>query len=219
MIDPADRCPLCASTAIDSFSFDSNRTYMRCEICDLVFVPEKFYLPPAKEKAVYDMHQNDPGDVAYRSFLSRLFEPMMGRISTGSSGLDFGSGPGPTLSVMFEEQGCRMDLYDPYYAPDEAVFTRQYDFVTATEVVEHLYQPAKELDRLWSLIRLGGWLGIMTKRVDDTLLFSQWHYKNDPTHVVFFSERCFHWLAGRWETRCLFPLADVVLIQKPDEIG
>ena len=41
----------------------------------------------------------------YRKFLSRMFKPMMERIEPDSYGLDFGSGPGPTLNLMFEEEG------------------------------------------------------------------------------------------------------------------
>jgi len=52
--------------------------------------------------------KNSPDDPRYRAFLSRLFIPLNERIAPESCGLDFGSGPGPTLSVMFEEQGHTM---------------------------------------------------------------------------------------------------------------
>lgn len=164
------------------------------------------------------MHENNPADPAYRQFLSRLLDPMLMRLPAGASGLDFGSGPGPTLSVMLEELGYRTRIYDPFYAPDDAVFDLQYDFITATEVAEHLYQPGNVLNRLWSLLRPGGLLGIMTSRVDDVQDFAGWHYKNDPTHVVFFSKRSFEWLADRWKTQPEFPRDNVVILQKPGEI-
>ncbi|MGB2360319.1 MAG: methyltransferase, partial [Porticoccaceae bacterium] len=59
----------------------------------------------AAEKAIYDQHQNSPDDLQYRRFLSRLTEPLLERLGPCSRGLDFGCGPGPTLSVMMAEQG------------------------------------------------------------------------------------------------------------------
>lgn len=208
-------CPLCASSQTRYLVSDRRRDYHRCGTCDLVFVPERFFLSPADEKALYDMHENDPGDMAYRDFLSRLFEPMLERLPEKARGLDFGSGPGPTLSLMFEERGHEMRIYDSFYAPDAAALSGEYDFITATEVVEHLHRPAFELERLWSLLRPGGWLGIMTSRHDSAQDFLTWHYRNDPSHVIFFSERTFGWLGDEWRTEPRFPAADVALMQKP----
>ena len=211
-------CPLCGSSRTRHRLSDERRHYHDCAQCGLVFVPERFFLPPSQEKALYDMHENDPRDMNYRGFLSRLFEPMLERLPRHASGLDFGSGPGPALSLMFEEQGHRMRIYDHFYAPDRSALAGEYDFITATEVVEHLHRPAMELERLWSLLRPGGWLGIMTSRHDAVEEFAAWHYKNDPTHVIFFSRRTFGWLADAWGTEPLFPRSDVVLLQKPAEI-
>nr|MBS0021313.1 methyltransferase domain-containing protein [Gammaproteobacteria bacterium] len=84
---------------------------------------------------------------------------------------------------MFAEAGHHMAIYDPYYAADASVLRRSYDFITASEVVEHLYAPGEVLARLFDLLRPGGWLGLMTKLVTDRAAFASWHYKLDPTHV------------------------------------
>ena len=206
-------CPLCNENDVGLF-WQDHRDYLRCETCSLVFVPERFHLDREAEKAVYDQHENSPDDPRYREFLSRLFDPLVTRLTPDSSGLDFGAGPGPTLSVMLEEAGFSMSIYDPFYAPDNQVFDSTYDFITATEVVEHLHQPGQELGRLWSLLAPSGWLGIMTKRVRDQQAFSTWHYKNDPTHVCFFSVETFQWLARLWSATLVVAGDDVVLFQK-----
>ena len=139
--------------------------------------------------------------------MSRLLAP-------NSYGLDFGSGPGPTLSLMFQSAGHRMQIYDPFYAPEITPLQQQYDFITASEVVEHLHHPGRELDRLWSRLKPNGLLGIMTKRVIDQEAFSQWHYKNDPTHVCFFSIETFQWLADQWSATLDVPDKDVVVFTK-----
>jgi 2-polyprenyl-3-methyl-5-hydroxy-6-metoxy-1,4-benzoquinol methylase len=177
-------------------------------------VPSDQQLDPADEKAVYDLHQNAADDSGYRNFLSRLTAPMGERVKPKSHGLDFGCGPGPTLSVMMEEQGHQMALYDIYYADYPDALEQPYDFITSTEVVEHLANPRRELDRLWGLIRPGGYLGLMTKLVVDQHSFASWHYKNDPTHISFFSIATFNYLAELWEANIEFIGADVIILRK-----
>ncbi|MDX1464068.1 MAG: class I SAM-dependent methyltransferase [Halomonas sp.] len=207
-------CPLCASVDTTPFHRDARRDYQRCGRCALVFVPPGQRLGPAAERAVYDQHENSPDDPGYRRFLSRLYDPLRERLAPGASGLDFGAGPGPTLSVMFEEAGHPMAIYDPFYAPDVSVLERRYAFITATEVVEHLFAPGEELDRLVDRLEPGGWLGLMTKRVTTPEAFVGWHYILDPTHVCFFSEATFRWLADEFEMNVELPTADVVLLQR-----
>jgi hypothetical protein len=176
-------------------------------------LPHQF-LSSKEEKSVYDLHENSADDPGYRRFLSRLFDPLSQRLASNSYGLDFGSGPGPTLSVMFEEAGHSMDIYDPFYAPEIKLLQQQYDFIVASEVVEHLHHPRQELDRLWSCLKPNGMLGIMTKRVINQEAFSRWHYKSDPTHVCFFSTETFRWLADLWHATLIIPEKDVVLFAK-----
>lgn len=207
-------CPLCREEDARAYHQDRFREYYRCPACCLVFVPHWQFLPAEEEKKRYDQHRNSPDDPDYRGFLGRLFLPLRQRLAPGSEGLDFGSGPGPTLSLMFEEAGHSMTIFDPFYADHPAALERRYDFITTTEVVEHLHDPGRELDRLWACLKEGGWLGIMTGHAGDEEAFSQWYYKKDPTHVCFFSRRTFAWLARRWETEAVFLENDVVLLRK-----
>lgn len=214
-------CPLCGDLASQSFHGDRLREYRQCAVCSLIFVPPRYFLSREDEKAEYDLHENSPLDTGYRRFLGRLFTPLNERLQPRSRGLDFGSGPGPTLSVMFEEVGHPMAIYDPFYAPDSEVLnhhalTRPYDFITATEVFEHLHDPRTDLDRLWSCLKPGGWLGVMTKLALGPDAFATWHYKNDRTHVCFFSRSTFRWLAKRWAAKLTFLGRDVMLLRRPD---
>lgn len=187
-------CPLCGKTSNQLHFADGKRQYRRCNVCDLLFVPPKFFLSPAAEKAEYDLHQNSPHDQHYRDFLSQLYLPMMARITPNSRGLDFGSGPGPTLSVMFEESGHEMTLFDHFYAPGGAALNQQYDFITASEVVEHLHDPGKEMRRLWQCLKPGGLLGIMTQLWSEQPSLAEWRYKDSASHVSFFSRKTMTWL-------------------------
>ncbi len=208
-------CPLCAAQTIERYFKDRRRGYYQCGRCQLVFVPSYQYLSAAEEKAHYDLHENDPGDLRYRQFLGRLCEPLLERLQSSANGLDFGAGPGPTLSLMFEEAGHNMAIYDLYYAPDDTVLSGAYDFVTATEVVEHLAHPGEVLNRLWSLVKPGGWLGLMTKLVSNRDAFARWHYKNDPTHICFFSQAAFDYVGQQWGAPPVYLHSDVILYRKP----
>jgi len=213
-------CPLCLSSQTRPFYRNDLRDFLRCGQCHLVFVPAAFFLSLQDERACYDHHQNCPHDLRYRKFLSRLAEPLIERLTPGARGMDFGSGPGPTLSLMMAEAGHPTQIFDPYYHCDQAVWQDQYDFVTASEVVEHLHAPRADLKRCWDVLRPGGILAVMTKRVIENTEFASWHYKNDPTHVVFFSDETFRWVAADWHAQCDIIGTDVVLITKqpaPDE--
>ncbi len=208
-------CPLCDGESTE-FNIDLTRQYFRCQSCLLVFVNPEQLPTRDQERRHYDMHQNSPEDWQYRRFLSRLFGPIQAKLEPCSCGLDFGSGPGTTLSIMFAEAGHQMSIFDPNYAPDSSVLSRRYDFITASEVIEHLHRPRRELELLWNILRPGGWLGLMTKRVRNADAFRNWHYTHDPTHVSFFSMETFEWLAKTWQAEFEISGKDVVLFKKPN---
>jgi hypothetical protein len=207
-------CPLCEQ-ASSRLAKDRLRAYYHCLRCDLIFAALPSRQDPAAEKARYDRHQNDPADPRYRSFLNRLAQPLLARLKPAQHGLDYGCGPAPALSLMLEEAGMVMALYDPYYAPDRQVLERRYDFVTCTEVVEHFRSPAEEWARLAALVKPGGWLAIMTRLVVDRKNFSRWRYKDDFTHVRFYSAATMNWLAARLGLAVDQREDGVVLFQKP----
>lgn len=208
------KCPLCLETQAQFFHEDQTRTYFRCGTCNLTFVDRQQHLDPSAEKAEYDLHQNSPTDAGYRKFLGRLFDPIQARLPPNSCGLDFGSGPGPTLSIMFEEAGHSMAIYDPFYAPDETPLVNTFHFVTASEVVEHFRNPKQDLDRLWSCVKPSGLLGIMTKLALDETAFGNWHYKDDKTHVCFFSRETLLWLSKKWNAKIAFVGQDVAIFTR-----
>jgi hypothetical protein len=213
--DEAPDCPLCAAASIQGFFRDARRRYFRCDECGLVFADPASHLLPAAEKALYRQHQNDSGDPEYRRFLRRLADPLLGVLENRPlQGLDFGCGPGPTLSVMLEEHGHAVSIYDPYFFPDRGVLMRRYDFVTCTEAIEHFYRPCKEWSMLVDRVTPGGWLAIMTRFVPEVDAFSRWHYKNDPTHVSFFSKHTFGYLAARDGLHLRFAGSGVALFNK-----
>ncbi|MBI5201901.1 MAG: class I SAM-dependent methyltransferase, partial [Elusimicrobia bacterium] len=136
------------------------------------------------------------------------------RLAPGAEGLDYGCGPGPTASVMMRERGFAMTDYDPYFAPDAAALSRSYDFVVATEVLEHLRRPAGDLARLDGLLKPGGILGAMTGVLEDDAAFAGWWYRGDFTHIAFYRPETLAWISRRFGWELARPSRDVALFRK-----
>lgn len=210
-------CPLCTHPETFMFHSDKDRAYFHCPVCDLIFVDRDALLEPHEEKARYDLHENDPGDKGYRKFLNQLTHPLLTRLGDPPlRGLDFGSGPGPTLSIMLAEAGHTVRIYDPFYAPNPQVLEETYDFVTCSETFEHFYTPGREWALLVDLVKPGGWLGIITLLHPSLIEFPDWHYKNDLTHVSFYNRKTFNYLASNDSLDIEFFGDNVILLHKPD---
>lgn len=206
-------CPLCACPRAYPLPVAGKR-YHRCLACELVWLDEAYHLDEAAEKAVYDGHDNRVDDPRYRAFLMRAFGEVQSRVLPPASGLDFGCGPGPALVAMGREAGYQMAGYDKFYADLPALLTRQYDFITSTEVIEHIAEPRPVLELLWGCLKPGGLLVLQTQRVLGDERFRHWRYRHDPTHIVFFAEASFQVLAASWQAELSFPHADVAVLRK-----
>ena len=96
---------------------------------------------------------------------------------------------------MSEERGHQVDLYDKCYASKDGIFNKRFDFITATEVIEHLRDPMVEFKRLASTLRMGGYIALMTNLLTEETDFKSWYYKKDPSHIGFFNIQYFIYIA------------------------
>lgn len=193
------------------------RSYQRCDSCEATFLDPAHFLDSDRERTEYEQHQNLPDDPGYTRFLSRVAEPLLACLPPHSSGLDYGCGPGPVLAHMLRDAGHAVALYDPFFHPDTAPLHTTHDFVTCTEVIEHFHTPAQEFRRLDALLRPGGWLALMTCFQTDDTRFAQWHYRRDPTHVVFYREATLAHIAQHHGWLMEVPTRNVALMHKPPQ--
>ena len=197
-------CPLCSNQKI-GFKFENKRRiFNQCSSCKLIFVPSNYFPDSKSELAHYEMHENSPEDLGYRNFLNQFVNPFKKYINVTMSGLDYGSGPCPTLSVMLGELEFSVENYDPYFLNDISKLSSTYDFVTCTEVVEHFYDPIREFGKLFSLVKPNGVLGVMTQFHNDTTDFKTWYYKEDITHVHFYSRETLEFIATHFNAEINF---------------
>lgn len=208
-------CIVCKHSSTRHFLQVDAQDYRRCERCLATFLDPAQMPGPDVELHQYQMHENNPADPHYRTFLAQLSRPLLECLPPQQQGLDFGCGPGPALAMMLEEAGHRVALYDPFFFPDEKPLQQHYDFITATEVVEHFHRPADQFQLFNRLLKPGAWLGIMTCFQTDDAAFANWHYRRDPTHVVFYREATFQQLASDFGWLCFIPARNIALLQKP----
>jgi hypothetical protein len=207
-------CPVCLNPATDSYLHLEGVHYFRCPSCRAIFADPQSLLAKKEEHARYLLHDNNPGDPGYRTFLEKLALPVNEYLFKPSKGLDYGCGPTPLLAHIMEEQGHGMTYYDPYFFPDTAPLSRTYDFITCSEAAEHFYRPAEEFERLAGMLLPGGILGVMTSLWDESIDFRTWYYRKDPTHVVFYHKKSFLTLAGHLGFSCTFPAKNIIIMQK-----
>ncbi|MEZ4704892.1 MAG: methyltransferase domain-containing protein [Bdellovibrionota bacterium] len=210
-------CPLCETVDCMDLGFIEQKRFHQCDQCRLIFLDPSMRLSPEQEKARYLLHENHVDDPGYRTFLSPILEEVLKRFPMPVRGLDFGSGPGPALAKMFDERSYPVDIYDPYFSPNPKVFQQTYDFITCTEVAEHLYQPYQEFSTLVPLLRNGGILAILTSMFENQKDFATSHYHRDPTHVCFFGKATFTYLAQKLGQTVAFPRPNVALLIKSNQ--
>lgn len=187
--------------------------FYRCEECSLVIKDPMVRANRAQERAHYEKHNNDLEDEGYRAHLLRLVEPLVSLLPRDAVGLDYGCGPVLSIEPLMRERGIRCVSYDPIFFPRRDLLTTDtYDYISCCEVSEHFQEPGAEFSRLGAMLKPKGVLGVVTRRVPDD--FEGWWYHRDPTHVVFYSERTFEWIAECLGFELIERRGDVVLARK-----
>lgn len=212
---PEPGCSVCNAPSTRFFLSVNGCDYRRCDRCMATLLDPAQWLSPEMEYAHYLGHKNNPADKGYRRFLSKLADPLLARLPPAQKGLDYGCGPGSALPHLLSEAGHRVSRFDPFFSPHPVVLERRYDFITCTETIEHFQRPAEEFARFDRMLRPGGWLAIMTCFQTDDTLFSDWHYRREPTHVVFYRDATLRRIARTFGWSCEIPAKDVALMQTP----
>lgn len=70
---------------------------------------------------------------------------------------------------------------------------------------------------MMGLVRPGGLLAVLTSfQPEDQRDFATWHYRRDPTHVVFYEAHTLALVAEERGWTCDFPTQDVAIMTKPN---
>ena len=192
------QCPLCLNTSINEFDTIAGIIYLKCVRCKSVFKHFENYPTRKAEKERYLLHNNDITSEGYQAFVKPIVHKILKTKPKAAIGLDFGAGTGPVIAEILKAEGYNIALYDPFFYPEKEVLTNRYDFIICCEVIEHFHAPNNEFKLLRKILKPGGSLFCMTHLLPITAEFRSWYYKNDPTHVIFYSEENIHWIKSNF---------------------
>ncbi len=207
-------CIVCKSNLVVFFKLIDDIKYWKCNFCLAKFIDKYNYPSKIFEKKHYLKHENSMEDNGYLSFLLKLYNPIIKKIFNNDKGLDYGCGYMPTLASIFKKKGFDVDLYDPFFFPNNYIFKNKYNFITCSEAAEHFFTPYKEFDIFDRLLVKNGWLGLMTSFLVEEKLFDDWYYRRDPTHVVFYDIKTFEVIASQRNWLHEIKQNNVVLFKK-----
>lgn len=190
-------CPLCGGSAAP-FHAEASFRWLACPDCGLVHRSRDQWPTPEDAAMRLALHRNSALDEGYRTWLKPFVEAVRHCLPSGGRGLDVGCGPAPVLAQMLQEAGFACASWDPQFAPESPTAPVAFwDFITLSEVFEHLSTPLDELIRWRDALRPGGWLVLGTGLLERDEAFPGWWYARDATHLIFARPLTFEWLAAR----------------------
>ncbi|MEX0997915.1 MAG: class I SAM-dependent methyltransferase [Flavobacteriaceae bacterium] len=188
-------CILCKSKLSEPIYIENPHRFYDCNCCGSIVRSSDTFPNDSIEIERYESHNNDVNDPRYQKFVSPITNAVQADFEPQNSlGLDFGAGTGPVITKVLNDNGYHLNLYDPFFHPDTSVLEQHYDYIVCCEVIEHFHQPLKEFQRLKNLLKPQGKLYCMTDIFRNQSAFGNWYYKNDPTHVIFYTEKSLQWI-------------------------
>lgn len=130
--------------------------------------------------------------------LHHIDDPTAGAADCTPQVLDWGAGPEPVATELLRERGYEVQPYDPLFGPPLPSENHLFDIILCIEVAEHFKNPAADFEIMARYLKPGGLLAVHTHTIPKGLFaakehtltnyFVPWWYKEDPTHVSFYSE-------------------------------
>ena len=214
-------CPLCESQS-KFFLAGESREYWRCSVCRLIFVPAKYFISQEDEIQHYLKHENSLESAGYVQMFYEKIRVVKNVCPGIQTVLDYGCGYEPVLKTLLTKEGYTVTGYDPNFFP-QLDANATFDLIISTETFEHFKEPGKEISDLFSRISPEGYLAIMTRLVSqkESLAtpesFGRWYYQRDPTHIAFYDNDTFSWIARHYKMEIIINNEKdfVVLQRKP----
>ncbi len=190
-------CVFCGNRETRIFSV-RGKGYYRCAECGGIFADSSTRLSSEAERKRYELHRNTLADEGYRTYLENCITAISDFPGLNASGnplsvLDWGSGPEPALVCLLRRRGYAACGYDPFFAPEQPCSPESVDLVTCIEVAEHFAAPREDFINAARFLVSGGFFAVRTGFLpeDENIeaFFGSWWYREDPTHISFYTEK------------------------------
>jgi|TARA_B100001964_G_scaffold39744_1_gene43463 SAM-dependent methyltransferase len=226
------KCNICQSINIDNFLIKDNWEIVRCGNCKIVFVksiPSDRVLEDLYDDNFFkdgqkfpteglDLHSNP----TYINALKRI-ERIKEYDHCNDRLLDVGCATGIFLKAANASFKYSFGIDISKYATDVAVrelnvnvkcgtildlnFSQQYfDVITMWDVIEHVKDPSKYIDKISNIIRPGGLMILSTGNIESIMFKIQkkkWHLLIPPKHLFYFSPKTISMLLNNYGLRVL----------------
>lgn len=236
-------CPLCCSHKLiylglisynQSIQFSSEAVRLekkpelwKCKKCLSAFV-QNVVTPDTAQRLYAQGHSASRWSaVAFEEHKPHEIVAELARLFTnGKQHLDVGCSAGNLLDFS-KERGCLTTGIDyssttrdfverkghAWFPSLEALGPRNFDIITAFDVIEHLYDVRAFLQECRRRLQPGGRLVILTGNIDSLsarLTRHHWWYVSYPEHIVFPSIKFFRECAAYTVENCVYTYASIV---------
>lgn len=211
-----EKCPLCRKNEFFNNQFRvKNKLYGLCKYCGLIQLNKEYLINNYEEKNRYKLHNNSITNEKYTNYLKNIIHTIIKPyLKKDDYILDFGSGPEPVLSELLKKDGYRnVYVYDKYFSDNKSAFNRNYNAITAIEVIEHVININDIISNLCRRLKKDGYLIIKTNFYNNTD-FVNWWYVQDITHVTFLSHKTLKYLADFYNMNIISISESSVILKK-----
>ncbi len=189
------KCLICQHETVTFTHPQTHIVFHECSHCKVIFKDMIHWPSHDDELKRYKQHHNSMNNQGYLDFLNGFISHGVKPFIKDGHVLDFGSGPEAILKLLLDELGYEVTCYDPFFEP-KLPENQVFDMITATEVIEHIQDPMKQLDWIDKHLKKGGYFSMMTLLYpEDRELFYKWFYIRDITHIIFFHSKTYAYLA------------------------
>jgi 2-polyprenyl-3-methyl-5-hydroxy-6-metoxy-1,4-benzoquinol methylase len=161
------------------------------------------------------MHDNSESNSGYVRFLNAVAETAISYTPENGSILDFGCGKNAVLAGILSKKGVRCDSYDPLFNYSIDFSDKHYDTIILCEVIEHIRNLHEDLSLIQKLTKQDSKVIIRTQRYPSLESFPQWWYRQDSTHLNFFSDKALEYIAALMNRVCVETLYKDIVVLTP----
>jgi len=195
-------CRLCGANTLGKFHLcvldHFEVRYFECTHCGSLQTEEPHWLAKAYDQS--NLAYSDVG-AAQRVITNCSFVSLFANLMGAHTALDFGGGDG-LLCRLLRDRGFDAYTIDMFSLPSYAMafvgsLEKNYDIVTAFEVLEHFPNPRESLDKLFqSRPRF-----LLASTEPYVRNGSDWWYlaPSSGQHVFFYSEAALRWIAAHYD--------------------